>query len=72
MANVVEKIKELLEVEDLDVNLKFKELEEWDSLSVLSVLAMVDSDYGMNMSQAEVENFTSISEFIKHIEANAK
>ena len=72
MANLVENLKVIFEVEDLDVNLKLTELDEWDSLSVLSVLALLDSDYGMNMTQKEVESFSSIAEFVKHVESNAK
>jgi len=72
MEKLVENIEELLEVENLDTNLKFTDLEEWDSLAVLSILALLDSDYGMNLTQKEVEAFASITEFIKYVETNAK
>ncbi|GBU26648.1 hypothetical protein R84B8_00158 [Treponema sp. R8-4-B8] len=72
MANLAEKIKELLEIEELDLNAKFKDLEEWDSLSVLSTLALLDSDYKIHMSQQEVEAFSSIAEFIEYVEKNGK
>jgi acyl carrier protein len=72
MANLKEKIKELLEIEELNLNAKFKDLEEWDSLSVLSTLALLDSDYKINMSQQEVEAFPSIAEFIEYVEKNGK
>jgi acyl carrier protein len=72
MANLIEQIKEVLEVEELNINEKFKDLEEWDSLSVLSTLAFLDSDYKINMSQQEVEAFSSIAEFIEYVEKNGK
>jgi acyl carrier protein len=72
MEKLVKNIEELLEVENLDINLKFTDMEEWDSLSVLSILALLDSDYGMNLTQTEIENFSSIADFIKHVEINAK
>ena len=72
MEKLVKNIEELLEVENLDTNLKFTDLGEWDSLSVLSILALLDSDYGMNLTQKEVENFSSIADFIKYVETNAK
>jgi len=72
MTSLTEKIKEILEVDELNLNAKFKDLEEWDSLSVLSILALLDSDYKINMSQQEVETFSSIAEFIDHVEKNAK
>jgi acyl carrier protein len=72
MANLTEKIKELLEIEELNLSAKFKDLEEWDSLSVLSILALLDSDYKINISQQEVEAFPSIAEFVEYIEKNGK
>ena len=72
MEKLVESIKEFLEVEDLNLDLSFTELNGWDSLSVLSILALIDSDYGINMTQKEIENFPSVAEFVKHVEANAK
>ena len=72
MTNLVEKIKELLEVEEFNLNAKFKDLEEWDSLSVLSTLALLDSDYKINMSQQEIEAFSSIAEFVEYVEKNGK
>ena len=43
----IEKFKEVLEIEDRDLNLsdKFREYEEWDSLAFLSVIAMIDEEY---------------------------
>jgi len=71
MDKLVKNIEELLEVENLDTNLKFTDLIEWDSLSVLSILALLDSDYGMNLDQKEIESFASIADFIKYVEKNA-
>jgi len=72
MEKLVEDLKEIFEIDDLDVNLSFDELDEWDSLAVLSVLAVLDSDYRINMSKKELDGFASIDEFIKYVEANAK
>jgi acyl carrier protein len=72
MSNLSEKIKELLEVEELDVNVRFTDVDGWDSLSVLSVLALLDSDFKVNMSQKEIESFPSIAAFIECVEKNAK
>jgi len=71
MEKLVEDLKEIFEVDDLDVSLSFSELDEWNSLAVLSVLAILDSDYRINISKKELDRFSSIAEFIKHVEANA-
>jgi len=72
MGKLVEDLKEIFEIDNLDVSLSFDELDEWDSLAVLSVLAILDSDYRINMSKKELDSFSSIDEFIKYVETNAK
>lgn len=72
MENLVNDLKEFLEVEELDLNAQFVDYEEWDSLSVLSVLALLDSDYGINMTRKDVESFPSIAAFVEYVKNNAK
>jgi acyl carrier protein len=67
-----EKLKTIFELDELDLNVKFADLEEWDSLSVLSVLALLDSDYGINLTKNEVTAFPSILAFMEYVEKNAK
>lgn len=67
MEELINKLAEILEVEELDVNKKFSDYEEWDSLSALSVLAMLDSDYHTSMKAAEVAAFESINDFCKEV-----
>ena len=42
MEELVSKLAEILEVDDLDITKKFTDYEEWDSLAGLSVLALLD------------------------------
>jgi len=72
MEKFVEELKEILEIDNLDVSLSLSDYDEWDSLAVLSVLAILDSDYHINISKKELDNFPSIAEFIKYVETNAK
>jgi len=72
MEKLVENLIEIFEVDNLDVSLGFDELDSWDSLAVLSILALLDSDYHINMSKKELDSFTSIEEFIKYVEINTK
>ena len=72
MEKLVEDLKEIFEVDDLDFSLSFSDLDEWTSLSVLSILSILDSDYRINISKKELDGFSSIAEFIKYVETNAK
>lgn len=67
MEKLVEKLSEILEIEDLDITKKFTDYEEWDSLSALSVLAILDSDYHTSMKTAEILAFESIEAFCNEV-----
>lgn len=67
MEELVSKLAELLEVDNLDVSKKFSDYEEWDSLTGLSLIAMLDSDYNITMNGKEVSAFDSISAFCKEV-----
>ena len=40
----------------------FRELEEWDSLSALSVIAMIDEEYDIQITGADLRGVTTIKE----------
>lgn len=67
MDELLEKIAEILEVEAVDVDKKFTDYEEWDSLCALSIIAMLDSDYNMTMKNKEIIEFASIGDFCKAV-----
>ena len=67
MEELIQKLADLLEVDSLDVNKKFSDYDEWDSLAGLSLIALLDSDYNTTMSGKEVASFNSIEEFCKEV-----
>ncbi len=72
MEELIVKLSELLEVEDLDLSRKFSDYDEWDSLALLSVLAMLDSEYGVSMNGARLKEFANIEDFCKAVLDTAK
>ena len=44
------------------VNTEFKELDEWTSLMALSVIAMVDDEYGVAIKGDDVRNSQTIED----------
>tara|TARA_B100000989_G_scaffold279131_1_gene241487 strand:- start:1396 stop:1695 length:300 start_codon:yes stop_codon:yes gene_type:complete len=44
-------------------------LEAWDSLAVLSVLAMIDSEYDVQVSGTELSEMTSIQQMFDAVQA---
>ena len=41
---------------------EFKELEEWDSMSALSIIAMVDEEFGTTIKAEEIRSVDTVSE----------
>ena len=67
MEELVAKLAEILEVEDLDITKKFTDYDEFDSLAALTILATLDSDYNKTMKAADIRSFESIETFCKAV-----
>ena len=59
MKDFIENFKQILD-EPEEINLSpettFKDIDEWDSLTNLSLMAMVDSDYNVKLNADEINN----------------
>lgn len=51
---------------------EFRNLEMWDSLADLTLLAMVDAEYDVAISGSELRNFITIKDIINFIIAHKK
>lgn len=67
MENLIEQLAEILEVDEIDINKKFTDYDEWDSLASLSVIALLDSDYNKTINTKEILAFNSIKEFCEAV-----
>lgn len=54
MDEFLSKIAEILEVDSVTPDFKFRDAEEWDSLKGFSIIVLMEQDYGKEMS---VETF---------------
>lgn len=62
MQEFLKKIAEILEEPEIKPTDDLKSFAQWDSLSVLSVIAMLDSNYGVNLRAAEFETITTVED----------
>ena len=60
-------LSEIFELEIIDLNEKFKNLDMWDSLTALSIIALADSEYQKKISNDNFKEITTIEELIKCI-----
>ena len=55
MNEFLNKVAAILEVEQVKETDDLKAFAQWDSLAVLSVIAMLDADYGINLRAGDFE-----------------
>lgn len=69
--NFIEKFAEAIELDEFDTltgETKFRELPEWDSLSYLSVIAMMDEEYDTQIESGDFKKLETINDIINFIE----
>lgn len=69
----IEQFAEALEIEDastLNVETEFRNLEEWDSLAYLNIIAMLDEEYEIQIENAEFKKLSTIGDIINYVESN--
>lgn len=47
---------------------KFRELDEWSSLIALSVIVMLDEEYGIQIENKDFKNLDTIADIVDYIE----
>lgn len=71
MNEFLNRIAAILEVEAVSETDDLKAYPQWDSLSVLSVIAMLDSNYGVNLRAADLAQVQSAGELWKLVQSKA-
>ena len=59
--NLAEQYEEV-NVSDFTPETKFKEFDEWSSLTSLSIIAMIDDEYGVVVKGDEIRQATTVQE----------
>lgn len=65
----IELFQETLEIEDREVKLDdvFRDYEEWDSLAVLAVLAMIKEEYNIAVQRDEFNKLTYVKDIFNYV-----
>jgi acyl carrier protein len=67
-----QRLAEILDVEEVKPESVLNDFSEWDSLSVLSVLAMADSKYGVTVRSDELRSVVTVGDLTGLVEAKLK
>jgi acyl carrier protein len=72
MENFKEKLLEVLEVETINDNDVLKDFDSWDSLTLLTLIATVESEFGFTMSALDLNEIDTIKDLVAFIENKKK
>lgn len=68
-AKFLDLFKEVLEFEgkDIDLNDEFREYDEWDSLTYLSVIAMLDDEFNVVIETEDFKKIRTVGELLSEV-----
>jgi acyl carrier protein len=72
MNEFLKQIATILEVAEVKEADELKSFAQWDSLAVLSVIAMLDSNYGVNLQAADFAPVKSAADLWNVVQAKKK
>ena len=63
-------IKEVLEIEDREILLTdtFRNYDEWDSLALLSLIAMLDDEYGVAIEEKVFKTLLTLEDLYQEVQ----
>jgi acyl carrier protein len=67
-----QRLAEILDVDKLQPESVLRDFDEWDSLAVLSVLALADSKYGVTIRAEEIRSVVTAADLADLVEAKQK
>jgi len=68
MHNIYHQLAEILEADQVNPEDILHKFDYWDSLTVLSILAMFDANYGVNLTAADVRAMQTAGELVAAVE----
>ncbi len=65
-------LAEALEMEDNEIKMEdtFRDYDTYDSLSELSILAMLDSDFGIELEMNEYNTYLTVGDLYKRVSSS--
>ena len=67
MENFLSEMAEILAEDSVSANDELNSFESWDSLAVLSVAAMADSSFGVNISSKEINAAVTVGDLYQRL-----
>lgn len=68
MIRLIVQMKEIFELEQIHESDVLRDYDLWDSLSVISLLAFIDSEWGVTLDAEDITEVNTVSDLWKFIE----
>jgi acyl carrier protein len=72
MESLYKKLAAILEIEEVTSSAVLRDFDTWDSLTVLSVLVMLDKDYGINIDGVALEKLETVADLASFIQSKVR
>lgn len=72
MKDIYLKLADIFEVEIVHPTDEFENFEEWDSLTTLTLISMLDSDYDIQLTADKVNQFVYVQDLIDYLECKCQ
>lgn len=67
MENFKDKLADIFEVKTLSNDDVIKDFDEWDSLTLLSIIALVDSEFNVQINASSFDEIITIGDLINYV-----
>lgn len=67
MKELLDKIAEILEVDTVSTQDELHSFDEWDSLTSLTIMALVFSDYNKTLTNNQLKEFVTVGDLVNYI-----
>lgn len=71
-AQFMDELANILDVDVVEESANLRDYQSWDSLAVLSIVAMADSKFGFTLTFPDVKTLTTVSDLWMFFEKNRK
>ena len=72
MEQFKEKLTDILEVSSISDSDVIKDFDSWDSLTLLSLIAVVDAEFNIQINAGSFEEILTIGDLLEYISKNKK
>jgi len=69
LINHLKDLFEDIDTSNFDFDTKFKENDEWDSMSALGLIAILDDNFDVQITGDQINNLDTIADLVKFIES---